>query len=215
MAIPPIMLIPVIIKPAVASPFTNFVAPSIEPKKLFSCCNFFLLSAASLSVMAPVFRSESIAICLPAIASSVNRAVTSETRSVPLLITINWIIMMMIKIITPIIKLPPPTNSPNVSTTCPASPFFKISFVEDTFNEIRNNVVKSSMVGYAAISRTSFAYNVLNKIISAIPILIASIISNNHEGIEIMKNITAASRYKPMNKSFFFTLIIPFSFRLF
>ena len=68
--IPPTMLIPVIIRPAVASPFTYFVAPSIEPKKLF-------------------LRSESIAICLPAMASSVNRAVTSATRSVPLLITIN------------------------------------------------------------------------------------------------------------------------------
>ena len=87
--IPPTMLIPVIIRPAVASPFTYFVAPSIEPKKLFSSCSFFLLSAASLSVIAPVLRSESIAICLPAMASSVNRAVTSATRSVPLLITIN------------------------------------------------------------------------------------------------------------------------------
>ena len=35
--IPPTRLIPVIIRPAVASPFTYLVAPSIEPKKLFSC----------------------------------------------------------------------------------------------------------------------------------------------------------------------------------
>ena len=89
MTIPPTRLIPVIIRPAVASPLTYLVAPSIEPKKLFSCCSFFLLSAASLSVMAPVLRSESIAICLPAIASSVNLAVTSATLSEPLLITIN------------------------------------------------------------------------------------------------------------------------------
>ena len=86
---PPTRLIPVIISPAVASPFTYLVAPSIEPKKLFSCWSFFLLSAASLSVIAPVFKSESIAICFPAMASSVNLAVTSATRSEPLLITTN------------------------------------------------------------------------------------------------------------------------------
>ena len=34
---PPTRLIAVIIRPAVASPLTYFVAPSIEPKKLFSC----------------------------------------------------------------------------------------------------------------------------------------------------------------------------------
>ena len=89
MIIPPTILIPVIIRPAVASPFTYLVAPSIEPKKLFSFWSFCLFICASLSVIAPVLRSESIAICLPAIASSVNLAVTSATLSEPLFITIN------------------------------------------------------------------------------------------------------------------------------
>ena len=89
MIIPPTILTTVIISPAVASPLTYFVAPSIAPKKEDSCCSFSLLSIASLSLIAPVLRSASIAICLPGMASSVNRAVTSATLSVPLLITMN------------------------------------------------------------------------------------------------------------------------------
>ena len=108
-------------------------------------------------------------------------------------------------IIIPITRFPPPTNLPNVSTTLPASPFFNISLVEDTLREILKIVVNNSIVGKDAISRTSLAKSELN---STTIILNASKISSNHEGIEIMKNNTAASRYIPINRSFFLIFII-------
>ena len=89
MAIPPTRLIRVTTIPTVASPFTYLVAPSIAPKKLDSCCILSRRSLACFSLIVPVFRSASIAICFPGIASRVNLAVTSDTRSEPLLITIN------------------------------------------------------------------------------------------------------------------------------
>ena len=46
-------------------------------------------SRASASLMLPAFRSASIAICLPGMASNVNRAATSEMRVAPLVITTN------------------------------------------------------------------------------------------------------------------------------
>ena len=106
-------------------------------------------------------------------------------------------------IIIPITRLPPPTNLPNVSTTLPASPFFNISLVEDTLREILKIVVNNSIVGKDAISRTSLAKSELKSTTIATRILIASRISSSHEGIEIMKNNTAASRYIPINRSFF------------
>ena len=90
-------------------------------------------------------------------ASRVNLAVTSATLSEPLLITMNCIIIRTINIITPITRFPPPTKAPNVSTTLPASPFCRISFVEDTLSEILKIVVNKSIVGNDAISSTSFA----------------------------------------------------------
>ena len=118
--IPPMRLITVMIRPAVASPLTYLVAPSMAPKKDDSCCILSRLALASLSVIAPVFRSASIAICLPGIASSVNLAVTSDTRSEPLLITTNCTIISIINTTKPITRLLPPTNLPNAVTTAPA-----------------------------------------------------------------------------------------------
>jgi chemotaxis protein MotB len=40
-------------------------------------------------LISPEFRSASIAICLPGIASNVNRAATSEMRDEPFVITTN------------------------------------------------------------------------------------------------------------------------------
>jgi hypothetical protein len=53
------------------------------------------LRRASSCPSAPVRSSASIAICLPGIASSVKRAPTSATRSLPLAITMNWISVRM------------------------------------------------------------------------------------------------------------------------
>ena len=147
MRIPPMILTPVIIRPAVASPFTYLTAPSMEPKKLASSCNFCRLSFACASVMAPVFKSASIAICLPGIASSVNLAVTSATRSEPLLITMNCTRIRMINTTIPITMSPPPTNCPKVATTLPGLPVERIKRVEDTFNAILNIVVNNRIVG--------------------------------------------------------------------
>ena len=147
MAIPPIMLMAVSRSPAVASPFTYFTAPSMEPKKLDSIWILSRLSLASLSSIAPVFKSASMAICFPGMASRVKRAVTSATRSEPLLITMNWIMIKMINTMAPTIKSPPPTNWPKVSTTFPDVPFTRIYLVEDTFMAIRKIVVNSRMVG--------------------------------------------------------------------
>ena len=60
--------------------------------------------------------------CLPGMASRVNRAATSEMRVAPLVITTNWITIMMVKITNPTRALEPATNSPKACTTSPAAP---------------------------------------------------------------------------------------------
>jgi chemotaxis protein MotB len=51
--------------------------------------------------MSPELRSASIDICLPGSASRVKRAVTSEMRTAPWLITTYWIAISTRKITTP------------------------------------------------------------------------------------------------------------------
>ena len=203
------------ISPAVASPLTYLVAPSIEPKKEDSCCNFSRLSFASLSVMAPVLRSASIAICLPGIASSVNLAVTSDTRSEPLLITTNWTINKIMNTMAPITISLPAMNAPNALTTSPGLPFFKISLVDDTLRAILKIVVNKSIVGNACISNTSLAYKDVNKIINASAILIASIKSSKPEGTVTKRATIAASKYTPTIISVFFMSVSPFVYLYF
>ena len=209
MTVPPIKFTKVMIRPAVASPFTYFVAPSMAPKKFDSIWIFSRRILASFSVMVPVFKSASIAICLPGIASKVKRAVTSATLSEPLLITTNCIIIRIMNTIAPIIKSPPPTNPPNVRTTFPGSPVVKIKRVEETFKEIRNNVVNNSSVGKNDMSKTSWTKSALNNTINAMEILIANMQSNKMEGIGTMKNMTAQSKYKATPTSAFFILHSP------
>ena len=114
--------------------------------------------------------------------------------------------------IAPIIKSFPPTNEPNVSTTLPGSPVPSISLVEETFNDILKIVVNKRIVGNAAISNTSFTNNASNKIISAIPMLKASITSNILFGNGIIKNTTAANIYIPTPTSVFLIAISTTSF---
>ena len=172
MMIPPTILMVVIRRPATASPFTYFTAPSMEPKKLASSWIFSLLFFAS--------------------ASRVNLAVTSDTRSEPLLMTINWIRIRMMKIMTPMTRSPPPTNSPKVSTTLPALPSLSIRRVDEVFSAIRKIVVNSSIVGKKDISSTSLLNIVANRIVSATEILIANRISSSQEGIGTINMIMAA-----------------------
>ena len=144
--------------------------------------------------MAPVFKSPSIAICLPGIASNVNLAVTSATRSEPLLITANCTIIIIIKTIIPITISPPPTNSPKVRTTFPGSPLLRINFVDAEFRPIRNTVVNKRIVGNPDISNVSLANKALNTTINAVAILNANKISNNVAGNGIIRNTIADNK---------------------
>ena len=86
---PPIMLIKTIIIPAIVSPFTNFIAPSILPKRFDSLCRSSRFLVASSGEIKPALKSASIVICLPGIASNANLAATSAIRSAPFVITMN------------------------------------------------------------------------------------------------------------------------------
>ena len=88
-----------------------------------------------------------MAICLPGIASRVNRAATSATRSEPFVITIKLIMTSIKNTTKPTKMFPPTTKDPNVSTTAPASPPDKIALVVETFSASRNNVSTNKREG--------------------------------------------------------------------
>ena len=83
------MLVSSTMMPAMASPLTNFIAPSIDPKNCDSRESMARRRRASLWSMWPARSSASIDICLPGMASRVKRAPTSATRSEPLEMTMN------------------------------------------------------------------------------------------------------------------------------
>ena len=119
---PPMMLMNRIRMPAIASPRTNFEAPSIEPKNSASSPTSARRRLASFSSIRPAFRSASIAICLPGIASRVKRAPTSAMRSAPLVTTMKLMTTRIANTIRPTAKLPPIRKWPNDSITVPAAP---------------------------------------------------------------------------------------------
>jgi hypothetical protein len=119
---PPMALMKVMISPAIASPRTNFEAPSMEPKKLDSCSNSLRRSLAPFSSIRPEDRSASIAICLPGMESRVKRAATSAIRVEPLVITTKFTITRMAKMITPMMKLPCIISWPKALMVAPAAP---------------------------------------------------------------------------------------------
>jgi hypothetical protein len=90
-------LMKVMRRPAMASPFTNFEAPSMAPKKALSSSSALRRRFASFSSMRPADRSASIAICLPGMASRVKRAATSAMRPEPLVMTMKFTITRMTK----------------------------------------------------------------------------------------------------------------------
>ena len=131
----------------------------MEPKKSASLCILERRSFACCSSIRPLFKSASIAICFPGMASRVNLAATSATRSEPLVITINCTSTMIRKITNPITMLPRITNFPKVSITWPAYPLSnRIFLVDDTFKPSRNSVVIRSSDGNTEKSRVSFTY---------------------------------------------------------
>ncbi len=155
---PAMMLTKTIITPATASPLTNFEAPSIAPWKSASRWILRRRSRACSSVIWPAFRSASIAICLPGMASRVKRAATSATRPAPAVITTNWMTTMIRKITMPTITLPPTTKLPKAWITLPASPCSRISLVTEMLIARRNSVVNSRSDGNEESSRASSVY---------------------------------------------------------
>ena len=100
----------------------------------------------------PDERSASIAICLPGIASRLNRAATSAMRPEPLVMTMKFTTSRIEKMISPITTSPPIRKPPNAATTWPAAsgpslPWERISRVTATFSDRRSSVVSSSSVG--------------------------------------------------------------------
>ena len=176
----------------------------MEPKNADSSWIFSRRSFASSSVMAPVFRSASMAICLPGMASSVKRAVTSDTRSEPLLITSSCIMISTKNTMAPTIRLPPPTKLPNVSTTLPACPERRIFLVELTFSESRNRVMISSNVGKLDISSGSFENNDVKRMIMERTIFKPNKRSSSNRGTGIIRHKIGTNINTPSAMSCFF-----------
>ena len=114
MIVPPTMLTTATIMPAMLSPLTNFMAPSMAPYICDSWLTRLRRRWASSMSMTPARMSASMDICLPGMASRVKRAPTSATRSAPLAMTMNWTMVRMRKTTAPTTKLPPRANSPKV-----------------------------------------------------------------------------------------------------
>lgn len=143
-----------------ASPRTNFEAPSIEPKKEDSSSSALRRTLAVSWSIRPAERSASIAICLPGMASRVKRAATSAIRPEPLVMTTKFTMIRIVKTITPITKLPLITKPAKASMTWPAAavpswPWARIRRVEARFSASRNIVTISSTVGKAENSSGS------------------------------------------------------------
>ncbi len=108
--------------------------------------------------MTPAERSASTAICLPGMASRLNRAATSAMRPDPLVITMKFTTRRMANRMSPITTSPPIRKPPNAATTRPAAlapslPCARISRVVATLRDSRNSVVNSSSVGKLVKSR--------------------------------------------------------------
>ena len=146
-ASPPIRFTSTMMIEAMASPFTNFIAPSRLPCSLLSISSVRRFSRASSLVRMPDRRSLSIDSCLPGIASRLNRAATSATRSAPFEMTMNCTTVMIRNTTSPTTRLPPATTLPKVSMMWPACPDSRIMRVVAIDSASRNSVVISSTLG--------------------------------------------------------------------
>ncbi len=115
-----------------------------------------------------------MAICLPGMASRVNRAPTSATRPAPLVMTTNWITSRMAKTIRPTISEPPTTKCPKVSITLPAYPSRSTSLVALTLRASRNSVITSTTAGNAAKSSGRWTNIAVSRMSSA-PVMFSAI----------------------------------------
>ena len=119
--------------------------------------------------------------------------------------TMNWMMISIIKTMVPMIRSPPPTKFPKVSTTFPGCPVVRMSLVEDTLSDILNMVVNKSIVGKNDISSTSVANIALNMIVKATAMFIARSTSKRPDEIGTMSIMIAARRYPATPRSAFFT----------
>ncbi len=149
---PPSRLITTMMIPAMASPFTNFIAPSRLPFSLLSISSRRRRRLASSLSIRPERRSESIDSCLPGMASRLKRAATSATRSAPLAMTMNCTTVMIRKTTRPTTRLPPATMLPKVLMIAPAWPSSRIIRVVAIDSASRNRVVISSRLGKTEMS---------------------------------------------------------------
>jgi hypothetical protein len=147
MAMPARILTSAITMLAMASPFTNFIAPSIAPCSWHSCSSTWRRFCACAEDSTPARTSASMLICLPGIASSAKRAATSATRSEPLAMTMNCTIAMIRNTTPPTTTLLPTINFPKVSMMWPALACSRINLVDAMFSASRKSVVKSSSDG--------------------------------------------------------------------
>ncbi|CHH70358.1 Uncharacterised protein [Salmonella enterica subsp. enterica serovar Typhi] len=141
--------------PAIVSPLTNFIAPSIAPRKRLSCWTCCLNVRAWSASITPARKSPSILICLPGIPSSEKRALTSATLSIPFVMTINCTIVMMVNTTNPTVRFPPTTNLPKASTILPALCCNSTSRDVLIVSDKRYNVVISNKDGNTDKSRGS------------------------------------------------------------
>lgn len=195
------MLIIVMMRPAIASPFTNFIAPSMPPCSWLSTASVARLRLASSGVSRFARRSASMLICLPGSASSVKRAPTSATRSEPLAITMNCTVVMIANTTRPTTRLPPTTSLPKLSMMLPASACSRIDLVEAMFSESRNSVVNSSSDGNAESAEMSGTYMV---IISSVTLMVmfrpsSMSISSGGSGRIISEMIATTSATMPIS----------------
>src|SRR5690625_3145232 len=165
--------------------------------------------------MSPAFKSASILICFPGIASSVKRAATSDTRSAPFVMTINWIMTKIINTTKPTSGLFPITNEPNVSTTTPASAFDKIDRVIETLSTRRNNVKSSKSDGKIENCNACCVFIDTSMTIKASEIFINMRILSNHPGSGITSIIIIKITAKSTDKSLAFIHSIPCIFTLY
>ena len=164
MMMPPKMLMAVMIRPAMASPRTNFEAPSIEPKNELSSSSSQRRCWAVFSSINPADRSASIDICLPGMASRVKRAPTSAMRVAPLVITMKLTTTRMRKTIRPMTKSPDMTSCEKPPMTWPAAvmpscPSDRIMRVVAMLSDNRVIVAISRMVGKEEKSNGRWIHN--------------------------------------------------------
>ena len=197
MIMPPMTLIMTTRRPAMASPRTNFDAPSMAPKKPDSSSSALRRRRASFSSTSPAERSASIAICLPGMASKWKRAATSAIRPEPLVMTTKFTITRIVKTMMPMTKLPPITNRPNASMTWPAAavpswPWARMSRVEARLSASRNMVAIKRMVGKAENSSGAWMNNEVISTSTENVIEIASEKSSRSGGSGRMRTIRMA-----------------------